>query len=277
MFYILVPDPTGSVNGNIRTKLTVSNIVVGTVGHEYQHLINASRRLYVLNLPSDFEEVWLNEGLSHIAEELIFYRSAGLTPRQNIGTTVINSPSVLNAFSRFMNGNNGRYKQYLSSTESQAPISGDDDLPTRGAIWSFLRYMADLKRPGGDGDFWFQLVNTPLTGTANLQHVIGGDQAPYLRDWATSVYTDDFAPNVAARYAQASWNTRQAFLNPNGSFPLVTRTMTDDVKAFVNLTGGGVSFLRLTVSNGQQTFITVTGPGGTALPSGVQLSVVRNK
>jgi hypothetical protein len=76
MFYMLVPDPTGAVNSNVRTVSFVRGSTVGTMAHELQHLINASRRIYENGTWSGLlEEVWLNEGLSHIAEELVFYRA----------------------------------------------------------------------------------------------------------------------------------------------------------------------------------------------------------
>jgi hypothetical protein len=43
MFYLLVPDPDGTVS-DARTASTVVTYTNGTVAHEYQHLINASRR-----------------------------------------------------------------------------------------------------------------------------------------------------------------------------------------------------------------------------------------
>src|SRR5207237_9603845 len=61
---------------------------VGTMGQEFQHVINSARRLYINTNGSSVEERWLNEGLSHIAEELLFYRSSTLAPRQNIGSQV---------------------------------------------------------------------------------------------------------------------------------------------------------------------------------------------
>jgi hypothetical protein len=70
LFYMLVPDPTGSINGHGRSKAYVNEQTVGTLAHEFQHLINASRRLYVTDT-DEYESVWLNEGLSHIAEELV--------------------------------------------------------------------------------------------------------------------------------------------------------------------------------------------------------------
>ena len=79
MFYVLVPDPN-HVYGDARSKQKVLDLTPGTLAHEYQHLINAGRRMYV-NLPfNDFEEVWLNEGLSHMAEELLYYRVSGNAP-----------------------------------------------------------------------------------------------------------------------------------------------------------------------------------------------------
>ena len=43
----------------------------GTIVHEFQHLINASRRLYE-NDAVEFEDVWLNEGLATYMESAWF-------------------------------------------------------------------------------------------------------------------------------------------------------------------------------------------------------------
>jgi hypothetical protein len=40
MFYLLVPDPAGIVNQNVRTVDFVKSTTVGTLAHEFQHLIN---------------------------------------------------------------------------------------------------------------------------------------------------------------------------------------------------------------------------------------------
>src|SRR5256714_7395126 len=84
MFYMLAPDPAGIINGNTRTIDFVKSVTVATLAHEFQHLINASRHLYVNLGSSAFEDTFLDEGLAHVAEELAFYRSSGLSPRQNI-------------------------------------------------------------------------------------------------------------------------------------------------------------------------------------------------
>jgi len=280
MFYLLVPDPNGTVNGNRRTTAQVQTFTNGTVAHEYQHLINASRRLYVNGFGTTTEEPWLNEGLSHVAEELAFFKSSGRAPRQNLDYSGFSDPVFASAFSAFENNNFNRYKAYLARPDQQAPIgfdAFDDDLPTRGAIWNFLRFAADhLPAASQENTFWFNLVNTKATGVANLTAALGKAPNLLLRDWTISVFLDDNAPNVDPRFQQPSWNLRSA-MTANGTslaFPLITRVLTDNVNATTTLVGDGVSFFRFSVPSSQDALLTVTS-SSLALPSTVQLALVR--
>lgn len=284
MFYLLVPDPARTINGGngiTSTKAKVAQYVVSTIGHEYQHLINASRRMYVLNVPAADvnEETWLNEGLSHTAEDLIFYRSAGLVPRQNIGVANLAFPQAAAAFSQFENGDFLRYQTYLSDPETHAPVgvSGDDNLYLRGGIQSFLRYLCDRLQTT-DGNFWYRLVNDTTIGLANLQNVIGADPSPYFREWATSVFTDDYVPGVSAVFTQPSWNWRAVMpVESTSGFDLLTHPLSSAVPVPVNITARGVSYFQFAVPVGQSSLISVTGAGGTAPPSTIQLTLVRTK
>ena len=83
-FYLMAPDPNGIINGNRRSNAFVDSNSTGVIAHELVHLINASRKLYVNTAAPKFEEKWLDEALAHEAEELLFYREAGLSPRSNI-------------------------------------------------------------------------------------------------------------------------------------------------------------------------------------------------
>src|SRR5438094_1957384 len=145
MFYLLVPDPNGVVNGNVRTKSFVSHLTVSTTAHEFQHLINASRRLYVNTTATDFEVVWLNEGLSHVAEELLFYQQSDhLTPRLDIDSTrFIGDQKNVDAYNFDQQSNFGRFRSYLLKPAINSPYANNDSLATRGATWSILRYAAD--------------------------------------------------------------------------------------------------------------------------------------
>jgi hypothetical protein len=279
MMYLLVPDTGGVVNGNKRTKPQVVTAANGTVAHEYQHMINAGRRYYVNGVGANWEERWLDEGLAHTAEELNFWKASGLSPRSNLTASIFNDPKASPAYSTFEANNHARYRTYLQRTELQAPIgfdAFDDDLQTRGAIWSFLRFAADHLPAGQENAFWYKLVNSTTSGVANLTNALG--TAPYslMRDWAISLYLDDNAVNVDPRFLQPSWNMRSVLTN-NGSslsYPLTTRTLANNSQQSVLLAGNGASFLQFSVPDGQEALLTVTS-GGQPLPATVQLAVVR--
>jgi hypothetical protein len=279
MMYLLVPDTGGVVNGNRRTKAQVVTAADGTVAHEYQHMINAGRRYYVNGVGANWEERWLDEGLAHTAEELNFWRASGLAPRSNLTSSIYTDPKASTAYSTFEANNHARYRTYLQKTELQSPIgfdAFDDDLQTRGAIWSFLRFAADHLPAGTENAFWFKLVNSTTSGVANLTNALG--TAPYslMRDWAISLYVDDNATGVDPRFQQPSWNMRSVLTNGGTSlsYPLSTRTLSNNSQQSVLLAGNGTSFLRFSVADGQEALLTVT-TGGQPIPSTVQLAVVR--
>jgi hypothetical protein len=181
VFYQLVPDPSGTINGNRRAKDDVLRTSLATVAHEFQHLINASRRLFVLNQQNYYEEVWLNEGLSHIAEEATFYQAGGLapagragdSPRADLGSAAFPTNSAPLAALNGYNGSNlGRLSSYFKTVQDSTLLGllldadgepDDDGLATRGAIWGFLRYAAD-RVGGADSAFFQRLVNGSTLG-----------------------------------------------------------------------------------------------------------------
>jgi hypothetical protein len=152
-FYALTPDPSGSINGNVRSTGFVDSVTTAVLAHELTHIINASRRLYVNNA-NDFEDKWLDEGLAHEAEELLYYRESGLSPRSNIDLTLTRATNAARtAYNLDMSGNASRYRSYLLAPAANSPYASDDSLSTRGAIWDFLRYAADRKATS-DGTTW---------------------------------------------------------------------------------------------------------------------------
>ncbi len=238
--------------------------------------------MFVNNSGGVYEEKWLDEGLAHIAEDINFWKATGLPTRQNFGNPTISDPRYNNAYQTFVLNNFRRYATYLLRTENQGPIGSspsDDDLQTRGAIWSFLRYTADHLAAGTENTFWFNLVNSKTSGVANLTNVLGTPPNALMRDWAISVFMDDNAANVDVRFQQPSWNLRDALTGGGVSLaiPLATRQLSDGATTVVPLISNGVSFLRFSVPNGQDALLTVTASGGQTVPSGVQLAVVRVK
>ena len=251
MFYLLAADPNGEVNNNKRPKDQVRRSTQGTVAHELQHLINASRRLFVLNSNSR-EETWMNEGLSHIAEELVFHAAAGTTPRQNLGDSDFRGqPQRVDAFNAYSSSNFGRFRTFLETPSTESPIEADDDLETRGSAWHFLRYSAD-RRAGNDRDVWHALVNTTSSGLANYQAVFGVEPMDWLRDWTVSVYADDAVAGLEPRFTVPSWNFRSLYpliLNP-ARFPLKVDTLVNATPRTVAVQAGSAAYLRFAVPAG---------------------------
>ena len=271
MFYLLAPDPAGEA-GPPYSEAYIRATAIGVIGHEYQHLLNAARRLWV-NEAGEFEEPWLNEGLSHIAEELLFYAASGLGPRQNIGyDELAGAPVGIEAFNRFMAGNFTNYARYLGRPDT-ASLMGSDGLPTRGASWSFLRYAAD--RSGGDGIF-AELVNTRTAGLANLEAVLGGDPLAWMHDWAVSIYADD-AVTLGAAYRQPSWNLRALYANSAfEAFPLQAHDLASGATPSLRLRAGGTAFRTFGVPPGGMAVLHVEVSGG-APPTYLRGSLVRTR
>jgi hypothetical protein len=271
MFYLMVPDPNGTINNNVRSKSDVIESSIAVVTHEYQHLINASRRMYVNNA-NDFEEVWLNEGLSHIAEELLFYHTAGLSPRTNINANTIRaSQQRIDAFNQHQSNNFGRYLEYLPAPEKNSPYANDDSLSTRGAIWDFLRYAADRKATS-DGTTWKDLVNSVNSGVDNLKGVFGQDVMTWFRDWAISNYTDDKV-STDAQFQQPSWNFRNIMPALGvATYPLHVQPLTNATAKIVTLVAGGSVYATLGVPAGGTAGVSWSGGS----PS-VVFSIVRTK
>jgi hypothetical protein len=219
VFYSIVPDQSGSRSCQ-HSKAQVLQNAPTTFVHEFQHMISFNQHVVVRG-GSD-EAVWLNEGLSHIAEELAskYYEdryptpagrtdAAQLFPDSSQGFIV---PDISNAF------------KYLaaSTTTSVTTTAGSGSLPERGAAWIFLRWLGDHF---GDGIF-ARLVQTSRTGTDNVADKAGESFASLFGDFATAVYTDSITAvprtQIPLRLRFTSRNFRQIFarfasLGNNGS------------------------------------------------------------
>lgn len=275
MFYLVVPDPERAVQEPIFSLENVELLTMGVVAHEYQHLINASRRIHV-NDAETLEEIWLDEALSHIAEEVMFYEAAGLQPRQDlIFDDLIANGRRVDATVRYIFDNLVRYGIFLE--EINAASVFEYDLAGRGASWSFLRYLADRSgRP--DDEFFYEIANARNSGLANLNRVLGGSAAEMARDWAVSIYADNYVFGIPAEYRQPSWNFRSV-LPPFFSerFPLSDRRLDADRALNLGLKGGGTAIIRVSVDQAARAILEATEQGGEGLPASVMLTVLRTR
>lgn len=275
LFYLLAPDPLGSVNGNVRRTGFVDSVTTAVLAHEFQHLINSSRRLYVNANVQTFEVTWLNEGLSHVAEELLFYHEGRSGPQRNLDVNALRSSIALkDAYNADQSSNGARYREYLVAPSTNSPIRLDDSLATRGAAWDFLRYLSDRKQRtagGTDASVWFALVNSTTSGIANLRQVFGTNIGTQLRDWSVSQYADDNVTGISADFTQPSWNWRTIFpaLGSGATYPLAVSSLTAS-GASGSVIPGGATFYRFAIAPNASASLTLS-----ASATVVQGTVVR--
>ena len=284
MFYLLVPDPDGTVNNNKRSKAEATTLNLGTIAHEFQHLINAGRRLYVNTSAVPSEETWLDEGLAHTAEELLYYRISGYTSRQNLGLPQVSQQATV--FTNYVSQNFSRFYTFLLNPERNSPYAPNDSLATRGATWNFLRFVAGRQGASGEAAFYRALVNSTTSGRTNLSNVLGGATqfADYLRDWTVSLIADDFSAATTAaldpRYIFHAWNFRSIYPGlrfagtPLGVYPINARSLASGAPQRLSLAGGTSSYIRFGLPSGRSALLSLAS-NGAALPATLRYAIVR--
>jgi hypothetical protein len=202
--------------------------------------------MYVNDAPA-FEETWLNEGLSHIAEELLFFEVSGLPRRSNLTEADLQETTGgVTAFNRYMAPNLGNLGRYLERPDT-ASLMGRDQLTTRGAAWSFLRYAAD-RREIGDETFFFELVNSTAVGLDNLDRAVAGSAADWIQDWTVALIADDDVPGLDPRFTQPSWNFRDLYVALERPYPLNPPALAAGTPRSLSLRAGGVGYLAFGVA-----------------------------
>jgi hypothetical protein len=210
IFYVLAPDPAGTINSNQRSTSSVRQGTRGTIAHEFQHMINASEH-WNNQAATDFESVWLDEALSHTAEDLNGRALKSLNETSNL--TFGQIASNIDDFNAFFYQNFARFRYYLANTGQFSPTSAmaDTSLAVRGAAWALVRYTMDQYAPNGDTKaFLKSLTPGPDTGVVNLTNHAGGVPFDTLATgWMIANYADDAGvPNLPVKYSYKSYNMR---------------------------------------------------------------------
>lgn len=211
IFYALAPDPTGTINNNVRTTATVRQGTRGTLAHEFQHMINGAERFRNPGT-EHFESTWLDEGLAHYAEDLNGRVLRGFTETGNY--TDAQMRVNINDYAAFFFQNFARFRFYLADPGKLSPTSAlaDTSLAVRGAAWSLVRYSADQYAPGGDiKAFIRSLIPGPDTGVVNLTNHTNVSFNELISSWMITNYTDDNGiPNLPAKYTYKTYDMRDA-------------------------------------------------------------------
>src|SRR5262249_44450926 len=132
VFYGLVPDP-GNSSCDI-SKDFATDFLPPTFIHEFQHMISFNQHVVMRQGVSEI--TWLNEGLSHFAEEL----GGRLIPDAEC------QPAFTTCRTQFLGGDVENAYDYLNDPESSfliEPGNSTGTLAERGANWLFVRWLAD--------------------------------------------------------------------------------------------------------------------------------------
>ncbi len=232
------------------------------------------------------EVLWLNEGLSHYAEEL-GGRSYAASPGGKINDCTIGTTDC-----RFYGGDLIDAYEYLDTTSKHflLPTTGIASLAERGAAWLFVRYMVDRYSAGTTRADWDtltrSLVGTAQTGAQNIAAVTGDPFPTVVSRWALANYLTD-GLGVPPELQYVSWNLHAVYssLHTQNSnafpkvYPLVpTVSAGRDVNLSGTLRAGSGIYHRATQPPGDPGFtLSFTAPNGAPLNPATmpRLNVIR--
>ncbi|MGQ0713020.1 MAG: hypothetical protein ACT4PJ_04730 [Gemmatimonadaceae bacterium] len=212
VFYSLVPDPQAQF-GCARSVQRVEESVPTVFIHEFQHMISFNHHVLINRGPD--EETWLDEGLAHMAEEVVarHYENKGPAP---VPPRLFNDTANI-----FISANLTNSYSYLerTATSSITLFESTGTLEERGAAWLFLRWLADLK----DSTVFRRLVQNDAAGIANVAAVAGEPFDVLFGDFALALWTDSIPghlrASVPARNRFKSRNLRQLYARLNEVSP----------------------------------------------------------
>lgn len=283
MFYLPVVDPLQIYNSYFQDKGTMESQLPTTIVHEFQHLINAGRHIYINPTAARLEESWLDESQSMLAQELLYYHISGFGPKQKLTYSTISSGANANG-TELSIVNNDLFESlqdidvYIQTTESATPYNNTENIATLGSGWQFMRYMLDHTASGQQYTYSRAIDNGLVSGFANVANVFSmslPELATTYQSWAIAQYVDGTGLSSVAAYSNPSWNFRDVVTKVFnlGLYPLVTRPLTPSAAVSVALRGGGSSYMRFRVNAGVTGQIVPTG--NVAASTNVAYALVR--
>ena len=276
VFYTIVPDPTGQYSCS-HSISRVKQLIPPVFVHELQHMISFNYHVLIPgNSTTQTEVVWLNEALSHYAEEL-----AGRTylPGDNATFSAYVTGNVRNAYA-YMSGTGDNFLVY---------IFGQGTLAERGAGWLFVRFLVDQLAADTSMAAWNavtrNLVQTTDLGITNIEGNTGVPFEQTVTHWALALWVSDlpgFTAPPELRYRSWAFRTTYAALYPSvfaRPYPLEPPvTSGADVELTGTLKSGSGMYARVKHPPGAAAFtLQLADADGTTVDNGVapRLSVIR--
>ena len=275
IFYSIVADSAGTLSCS-HSVSQLKRLVPVTFIHEFQHMISYNQ--HVLVRGGNPQVTWLDEGMSHFAEELG-------------GRSFL--PSDQTSFSNFLIGDLINAYQYLdsSSTHFLAFSSGIGSLAERGAAWLLMRYLADQYTDttfAGITAFTRSIELSSLEGAPVLANVTGTSFPAILEQWSLANYVSDLPGFTApAELQYKSWHFRTTYASLNSQAPSIFPkpypltppvTRADSVSLSGSLHAGSANYaLAVQRPSGAGFDLLFSGPNGAALQGSLdpRLNIIR--
>lgn len=243
IIHTLVPDSSGIYGQVVPKGFAMANLLPSVLVHEFQHAINYNE--HVLVRGGSPEAAIINEGLSHLSEDVL-----------GVGRE-----------------NYARYETFLNRPYAYGLFSaGSPNLGARGASYLFLRYLMEQS---GRGDFIPQLLQTDLSGVANIESAFDGREGFntfgqfYLR-WAATLILGSEGLSDDARYSyqdrlrqggEGEWQgicLRCEVDDGRGTVLTGINVSSYNDAAAISLQPGGVQFYRVTPDSAKLTLYTAS-------------------
>jgi hypothetical protein len=264
VFYALAPDPAGTVSCPHSTS-QVEQLTPPTFVHEFQHMISYNE--HKLARGGADETTWLNEGLSHVAEELasLHYETRYPAPQQRSAPEQLFPDSA----QAFVLPNIVNAHGYLADSRGNSVTSFEDfgTLPERGAAWLFLRWLGDREGPG----VYRRLVQTRLTGAENVAAVTGRPFHELFAQFGVAVWADSLPglrrDAVPLPYRFTSRNLRALFARlaavgvVRGGFPVRPASLAGGAALSRDMKAGSLDYFELRVPAESASVLVRFAPG----------------
>ncbi|MCP5465036.1 MAG: hypothetical protein H7A33_08445 [Deltaproteobacteria bacterium] len=242
--YTFVPDPGADYGSPVSKSFALSNILPGVLPHELQHMINFNQHYFVRGSLS--EQGWLNESLSHLAEDFTDLVENGVFDQQN--------DLVLTGFGM---ENPSRVSNYLADIANTCLTCGTT-LTERGGGYLLVKYLYEQAELGNLGEFdsgidlITDLVQTGDRGVDNVVNSIYGNGVDneafkeILGHFALALYYSNTGLAPDDRYSFFGIDLRGVVYDNRGTY--LQGPAVQEVSSFPfidSISGSGITYVKI--------------------------------
>lgn len=289
VYYGIAPDPTGLFGGAY--SLADARLdAPALIAHEFAHILQNANG-------NHSREVWESEGQATLMEEVVGFATQGRGPGNNYGFEIATNLSGGDSISWYFGHMFGLMTYYgYPNANPGAQIAGAPEQctwlvrPPNGPCLnagrlvydvpkSLLRYISDQFGPShaqGEKGVQRDLLESTASGFDAIEAVTGLPIETVLARWSASLYVDGRFPNMSPTLQTTTWDLFAIWQGLITNTHLTPRprgfaTFSDDF----SVRGGSTAYFTVSGAARPPVAISVGSQSGAALPSFVQVWVVR--